>query len=71
MATKADVLKMLQRIPDDEPLFLLRGRDTVASETVLDWCDRAGRDGSPNEKLDEAAACAKAMRNWPTKKVPD
>lgn len=57
----------------DEPMFVLLGRDPLAPLLVELWADvRANlvtAEGE-EEKLTEARACAKSMRNWPvTKKL--
>jgi hypothetical protein len=50
---------------------VLRARDPVSEALVRDWADFAERQGCSAEKVAEARACAEAMRNWPTKKIPD
>lgn len=48
----------------DEPMFILLGRDPLAPELVERWADlRAARRG-PSPKVEEARACARAMREW-------
>ena len=57
-------------IPEDEPVFLLRGQDQLAWHVVKIYGFCAGLLG----KHDIAAACNKhadLMRAWPVKKVPD
>lgn len=51
----------------DEPIFILLGRDSIASLTVLDWVRRA-KGVHSQEKIDEAIKCAKAMDAWHDKK---
>ena len=34
---KADAVKYLERIEEDEPVFILRGRDRFAPSTVAVW----------------------------------
>ena len=58
-------------IPDDEPVFLIRGQDKVSASAVRWWAklnDQAG--GDP--KLSRLArAQAKRMSKWPVKKAAD
>jgi hypothetical protein len=74
MANKAQVLSMLDKIADDEPMFLLRAQDMLAPEIVREWAYRAQCEGSPIEKCDEARSCANAQEQWQIahrRKVPD
>jgi hypothetical protein len=53
----------------DEPMFVLLGRDAAASVTVRFWVAvRKMLDGTSQEKLDEAIACADALRAWAVNK---
>lgn len=71
MATKAQVIKMLEAIPDGEPVFLLRGQDRLAPNLVDFWAGAALSRGAPPKKAAEARACAQKMREWPRRKWPD
>jgi hypothetical protein len=58
------------KIPDDEPMFLLRGQDECAAEAVHYYAWLCRQKGA----FEVAAAAddhARAMQEWPTKKVPD
>lgn len=68
---KADLIKKLDAIPDDEPLFLLRGRDPLAPPLVTSWALNAEVKGLHEAKLIEAEAVAVAMADYPIKKLPD
>jgi hypothetical protein len=48
----------------DEPMFILLGRDPLAPELVEAWADERESQRGPSEKVDEARACANAMREW-------
>ena len=48
----------------DEPMFILLGRDPHAHILVDRWADAREKERGPSEKVDEARACAKAMREW-------
>lgn len=71
MATKAEVMAMLAKIPNNEPLFLMRGQDRLAPNLVDYWGGAAAARGAPAAKVAEARACAVAMRAWPKRKWPD
>jgi hypothetical protein len=58
-------------IPGDEPVFLLRGQDVNAEETVRFWAHLARESGADEETVRSALAQADRMRDWPRKKVPD
>ena len=59
-----------KQLPEDEPLFVLRGRDKFASATVRHWVELTKRSGTPPEKISEALALASEMDKWPEKRVP-
>lgn len=49
---------------DDEPMFVLLGRDPIAPLLVEAWADKREYERGPGPKVDEARACAKAMREF-------
>lgn len=72
--TKNQVIEYLvTKIEDDqEPLFLLRGRDLLASNTVLQWCEAAMRERVNQRKINEARGVAMAMSLYlSSKRLPD
>lgn len=54
----------------DEPMFILLGRDPTASDLVERWASQRERERGPSAKVEEARACAKAMREWVTNGGP-
>lgn len=60
-------------IPRDEPVFLLRGQDQFAADTVRYWADRVLLDGEGD--IDDIQTSARdhadKMDAWPKKKTPD
>lgn len=56
---------------DDEPLFVLRAQDCLAPMVVEFWAELAAKLRCEPTKILEAYRCAQAMREWPTRKVPD
>ena len=59
------------RIPDDEPVFILRAQDEIAATVVRLWCVLASERGTPIDKLIEAEGLAESMEYWENRKVPD
>lgn len=53
----------LARAGDDEPIFVLRAKDTTAPEIVEEWCAR-NNDLQPIEKVGGAMLLADKMREW-------
>lgn len=51
---------------EDEPMFVLLGRDRQAPQLVEDWAATREILGEDPEKVREARECAKAMRVWRT-----
>ena len=60
-----------RRIPEDEPVFLIRGQDAVGADTVRDWAERAEANGADPEIVRVAREHAAKMDAWPNKKTPD
>lgn len=52
------------KIPEDEPVFLLRGQDTHAPAVVRLWARLAENGGASAEIVDSAYAQAVAMDAW-------
>lgn len=49
----------------DEPVFVLLGRDPAAGPLVALWADIREKLGTTEpEMLEEARACARALRSW-------
>jgi hypothetical protein len=66
-----DALVYLQKIPPDEPVFVLRAQDCLASECVERWALRARAMSVHTDKVGEAFAVAEEMLQWPHRKIPD
>lgn len=61
-------------IPDDEPVFLIRGQDIAAPQTLHDYANRAGSCGASDELCKAVRDHAKLMEDWQENhvcKVPD
>ncbi|SOD95209.1 hypothetical protein [Caenispirillum bisanense] len=54
----------------DEPVFVLRARDLVASMTVEYWEFCARNRGTPDDKLERADRQRRAMEAWLEKRLP-
>lgn len=63
------VLKKL--VDSKEPYFVIRAQDVFSAALVKQWVELAESAGVPPHKVQNARECARAMRNWPTKKIPD
>lgn len=59
------------KIPEDEPVFLLRGQDKYAAQVVEYWTWLVAMGGGSTEIVDMAHNHAVLMENWPIKKRPD
>ncbi len=60
-----------QKIPADEPVFLLRGQDQHAAQTVRFWANEAEAAGAEAAIVKAAREQADAMDAWPIAKRPD
>lgn len=57
---------------DEEPVFLLKGRDRLAPGTVREWIASASRANVPEWKIEAAEAALEAMERYPgDRKYPD
>ena len=63
------IIDLQAKIPNNEPVFLLRGQDAHAAETLRFYADLVENE-SP-EVAEKARQHADEMDNWPTHKVPD
>ena len=81
MATKLTD-SCLQKVGDDEPIFVLRAQDMLAPGIVRAWAIRLHEWRCPAfpyhyfiecplPKVQEALALASQMERWSTRKVPD
>ena len=62
------------KIPEDEPVFLLRGQDIVAPQIVEMWALAAKKVGANDIIYSHAMEHAQLMRYWQSQhgsKVPD
>lgn len=69
--TAADGIAYLTTLPANEPIFILRGQDTLAAPTVFDWALRAERHNVSTDKVHGALVAGSNMLHWPVKKLPD
>jgi len=60
-----------KKIPDDEPVFLVRAQDPAAPAAVEAWAAENDRIGGERALSDSARAHAQKMREWPVRKVAD
>ncbi len=63
--------QVLANCDDDEPIFVLVGRDRFASMLVRMWAVMCRQHGVPEEKCAEAEEVAQAMDKWQPKSLPD
>jgi hypothetical protein len=62
------------KIPEDEPVFLLRAQDAIAPSVVEIWSVAAHKAGASPEIVNAAYIQAHNMREWQKKhgsKIPD
>lgn len=58
------------KIPEDEPVFLLRAQDRLACKAVAYYASLCELEQAP-EVAAKARAHADRMAEWPVKKTPD
>jgi hypothetical protein len=63
-----------EKIPENEPVFLLRGQDALAPSLLLDWASRMRSLGGDPAMADLVRAHAQRMIIWQNEngcKIPD
>ena len=60
-----------ERIPWNEPVFLIRAQDINSGSAVREWCRLAKEKGASEAIVKIAEDVASQMDLWPVKKVPD
>jgi len=63
-----------EKIPKDEPVFLLRGQDALAPSLLLDWASRLRALGGDLDMVDLVRQQARRMIQWQQEhnvKIPD
>jgi hypothetical protein len=65
------IVDLEERIPADEPVFVLRAQDRVAAETVRIWANLNDDAGGDPYLSELARNHAIAMDAWPVKKPAD
>lgn len=56
--------EFLDRVGDDEPIFILRARDALATSTIGQWLELAYRMNVPLAKREKAQLHLEAFYNW-------
>jgi hypothetical protein len=59
------------KIPTEEPVFLMRGQDAIAAQVVRYYADLAATVGCDPELVKGTRAHADLMEQWQPKKLPD
>lgn len=52
------------KIPEDEPVFLIRGQDHCGPATLEAWANLAEMAGARSDIVDAAKSQAERMRKW-------
>ena len=68
MSLKASCVT-LQKVGEDEEIFVLRAQDASAGRTIIDWIKNNWH--ASDDKLREAFECALRMRKFPNMKASD
>ncbi len=63
--------RVLDKISDDEPIFVLRAQDKFAPIIIRLWADLVQQYGISEERYNEALEVIEEMESWPTRKYPD
>jgi hypothetical protein len=61
----------LNKAADDEPVFVIRAKDSLAPVIVRRWAAHLEGMGGAPQKVAEARAWADKAENYPGRKVPD
>jgi hypothetical protein len=58
-------------IPEDEPIFILRGQDSIAYAAIMQYAALCESAGTAPEHVEHARKSADVLSYWPVKKLPD
>lgn len=64
-----EALQEINRIPKNEPIFIIRAQDSSATALIQSWMALNWK--APQEKLLSAQRIREAMMEWPNRKNPD
>jgi len=56
---------------DDEPVFIICGRDELAAVPIVAWIEAARAAGVAHEKIKDAEELLQSFRDYEHKKLPD
>lgn len=59
------------KIPDNEPVFLLRGQDPLAAAAVAHYAGLLAVNNLPRHHVEAVLQHAADMAAWPIQKLPD
>ena len=62
---------LLDKCAMNEPVFILRAKDSLAPCAVLNWANDAEKNGVSEEKVCSAIAVSHEMRKWTNSRLPD
>jgi hypothetical protein len=68
------IVDLEKKIPEDEPVFLLRGQDKLAPAAIACWATLALKEGADPVIIEAAMKQAEEMMKWQIKhgsKIPD
>jgi hypothetical protein len=63
--------QLLEKIGDDEEVFLLRAQDVLAPMVIEYWAELAAKLKVGPQKILRAYDCANKMKHFPTRRLPD
>lgn len=62
------------KIPENEPVFLIRGQDLAGPDTLRSWCIFAHKNGASNDIINKVLDHSRKMEQWQrevARKTPD
>lgn len=68
--TVGAAIAYLEKMPEWEPVFILRGRDPLAVGAIQEWIEEALAKGVHSVKVAAAKDVKEEMERWKTKKLP-
>lgn len=51
-------------VPDDEPVFILRGQDRATPQTIMEYANNAVTVGADAEHAERAREASSELRRW-------
>jgi hypothetical protein len=68
---RAEDIEILSKVPDDEPVFILRAQDVLAVGCISSWITRGLMEGVNRDKIKQVNQRLRDFLDFDPVKIPD